>query len=58
MLAKDPEDRFQNCEELVAALQGQPIAAAGSVRASVATAGVGAGAGPTAREPGRRAVRR
>jgi hypothetical protein len=43
MLMKDPADRFQSCEELVASLQGQPIAAAGSVRASVATAGVGAG---------------
>src|SRR5918992_1594372 len=40
MLMKDPADRFQSCEELVASLQGQPIAAAGSVRASVATAGV------------------
>jgi len=47
MLMKDPADRFQSCEELVASLHGQPIAAAGSVRASasVATAGVGAGAG-------------
>ena len=43
MLMKDPADRFQSCEELVASLQGQPIAAAGSVRASVATAGVAAG---------------
>src|SRR5688500_12919754 len=51
MLMKDPADRFQSCEELVASLQGQPIAAAGSVRASVATAGVGAGAGPTVPSP-------
>jgi hypothetical protein len=47
MMMKDPADRFQSCEELVASLQGQPIAAAGSVRASAATAaaGVAAGAG-------------
>jgi serine/threonine protein kinase len=51
MLMKDPADRFQSCEELVASLQGQPIAAAGSVRASVATAGVGAGAGPALPSP-------
>jgi len=53
MLMKDPADRFQSCEELVASLQGQPIAAAGSVRAStsVAAAGVGAGVGPTVPSP-------
>jgi serine/threonine protein kinase len=52
MLMKDPADRFQSCEELVASLQGQPIAAAGSVRASVATAGVAAGvAGSTVPSP-------
>jgi hypothetical protein len=51
MLMKDPADRFQSCEELVASLQGQPIAAAGSVRASVAAAGVGAGSGPTMPSP-------
>src|ERR687897_394788 len=39
MLMKDPADRFQSCEELVASLQGQPIAAAGSVRASLAAVG-------------------
>ncbi|MGI9040585.1 MAG: protein kinase domain-containing protein [Gemmatimonadales bacterium] len=50
MLMKDPADRFQSCEELVAALQGQPIAAAGSVRASLAV-GVGAGAGSTMQSP-------
>src|ERR671910_477902 len=38
MLMKDPADRYQSCEELVASLQGQPIAAAGSVRASAAAA--------------------
>ena len=52
MLMKDPADRFQSCEELLASLQGQPIAAAGSVRASVAAAGVGAGTGPTMPSPG------
>ena len=51
MLMKDPADRYQSCEELVASLQGQPIAAAGSVRASVAAAGVGAGMGPTVPSP-------
>jgi hypothetical protein len=53
MLMKDPADRFQSCEELVASLQGQPIAVAGSVRASasVAAAGVGGGAGPTVPSP-------
>jgi len=53
MLMKDPADRFQSCEELVASLQGQPIAAAGSVRAStsVAAAGVGAGVGHTVPSP-------
>jgi serine/threonine protein kinase len=49
MLMKDPFDRFQTCEELIASLQGQPIAAPGAMRASLvtfapATAGV-AGAG-------------
>ncbi len=51
MLMKDPNDRFQSCEELVASIQGQPIAAAGSVRASLAAVGVGAGAGPTVPSP-------
>jgi serine/threonine protein kinase len=55
MLMKDPFDRFQTCEELIASFQGQPIAAPGAVRTSVATfvgaaavatgAGVGAGGG-------------
>jgi len=45
MLMKDPADRFQSCEELVASIQGQPIAAAGSVRASVSTVAAGAGTG-------------
>ncbi len=48
MMMKDPADRYQSCEELVASLQGQPVAAAGSVRASVAAAvGVGGGGGLT-----------
>jgi serine/threonine protein kinase len=34
MLMKDPADRFQACEELIAALQGQPVAVAGSIRAT------------------------
>ena len=37
MLMKDPFDRFQTCEELIASFQGQPIAAPGSVRTSMAT---------------------
>ena len=41
MLMKDPADRFQSCEELVASIQGQPTAAPGAVRASAAAAGVG-----------------
>jgi eukaryotic-like serine/threonine-protein kinase len=51
MLMKDPADRFQSCEELVASIQGQPIAAAGSVRASLAAAGVAVGVGPTSPSP-------
>jgi serine/threonine protein kinase len=38
MLMKDPADRFQSCEELVASIQGQPTAAPGTVRASTAAA--------------------
>jgi serine/threonine-protein kinase len=34
MLMKDPADRFQACEELIASLQGQTVAAAGSIRAA------------------------
>src|SRR3954463_1776136 len=37
MLMKDPFDRYQSCEELIASFQGQPIAAPGSVRTSMAT---------------------
>src|SRR5580765_7212956 len=49
MLMKDPFDRFQTCEELIASFQGHPIAAAGSVRTSsvgsfTGAAAVGAGA--------------
>ncbi len=51
MLMKDPADRFQSCEELVASIQGQPIAAAGSVRASLAAAGVAIGGGSTSPSP-------
>jgi serine/threonine protein kinase len=54
MLMKDPFDRFQTCEELIASFQGQPIAAPGAMRISAAvsipsrataTAGAGAGSG-------------
>jgi hypothetical protein len=45
MLMKDPFDRFQSCEELIASFQGQPIAAPGAVRTSAAMLSpVGAGA--------------
>jgi serine/threonine protein kinase len=37
MLMKDPFDRFQTCEELIASFQGQPIAPVGAVRTSIAT---------------------
>src|SRR5215212_4306119 len=43
MLMKDPNDRFQSCEELVASFRGHPIAAPGAVRVSAATY-VGSGA--------------
>jgi serine/threonine protein kinase len=63
MLMKEPADRFQSCEELLAALQGQPIAAAGSLAGlaaqamrvslqaspiGVGAAGAGASASPVA----------
>ncbi|MGH7630779.1 MAG: protein kinase domain-containing protein [Gemmatimonadales bacterium] len=34
MLMKDPMDRFQACEELIASLRGQPVAAPGTIRAA------------------------
>jgi serine/threonine protein kinase len=37
MLMKDPFDRFQTCEELIASFQGQPVAAPGALRTSMAT---------------------
>lgn len=52
MLMKDPFDRYQSCEELIASFQGHPIAAPGAVRTSMATlaasaavAGAGASVG-------------
>ena len=53
MLMKDPADRFQSCEELVASIQGQPTAAPGAVRVSAAAATVGAGgsSAPTTPSP-------
>jgi serine/threonine protein kinase len=38
MLMKDPADRFQSCEELVASLQNQPIAPPGAVRSTLTSA--------------------
>ncbi|HET6837597.1 MAG TPA: protein kinase, partial [Gemmatimonadales bacterium] len=56
MLMKDPFDRFQTCEELIASFQGQPIAPAGAVCSSLATvtptAAVAAGAGGGGTGPG------
>ena len=59
MLMKDPFDRFQSCEELLASFRGQPIAAPGAVRSSAATfvgsaaavAGTGAAVGGSAGLP-------
>src|SRR5687768_13658707 len=34
MLMKDPADRFQTCEGLIASLQGQTVAAPGTIRAA------------------------
>ena len=34
MLMKDPNDRFQACEELIGSLQGHPVAAVGTIRAA------------------------
>jgi serine/threonine protein kinase len=45
MLMKDPADRFQSCEELVASIQGQPTAAPGAMRLSAAAASVSSGSG-------------
>ena len=49
MLMKDPFDRYQTCEELIASFQSQPIAAPGAVRISVGTfsgvAAIGAATG-------------
>jgi serine/threonine protein kinase len=46
MLMKDPYDRYQTCEELIASFQGQPIAAPGSVRTSAVGSFAGAAAVP------------
>jgi len=48
MLMKDPADRFQSCEELVASIQGQPTAAPGAVRVSSAAAATVGGGRPSA----------
>ena len=34
MLAKDPNERFQSCDELLLSLEGQPVAPGGTVRGS------------------------
>jgi serine/threonine protein kinase len=46
MLMKDPFDRFQTCEELIASFHSQPIAAPGSVRTSSVGTFSGAAAVP------------
>jgi serine/threonine protein kinase len=53
MLMKDPADRYQSCEELVASIQGQPTAAPGAVRASAAAGAMvgGRGSTPTVASP-------
>src|SRR4051795_13104670 len=53
MLMKDPFDRYQTCEELIASFQGHAIAATGAVRTSMATvvpatAAAGSGIGSVA----------
>ncbi|MEP7324653.1 MAG: protein kinase [Gemmatimonadota bacterium] len=57
MLAKDPAERFQTCDELVAGLEGQAIAPGGTVRGSGVSNHVGASlsapdAGASLRAPG------
>jgi serine/threonine-protein kinase len=49
MLMKDPADRYQSCEELVASIQGQPTAAPGAVRASAAAGAMVGGRASTPR---------
>jgi serine/threonine-protein kinase len=53
MLMKDPADRYQSCEELVASIQGQPTAAPGAVRASAAAGAIvgGRASTPTVASP-------
>src|SRR5882672_1315226 len=53
MLMKDPADRFQSCEELVASIQGQPTAAPGAVRVSAAAGAMvgGRASTPTVASP-------
>src|SRR5512146_302139 len=48
MLMKDPADRFQTCEELIASLQGQPIATSGFLRSATGPAPARATAPPAA----------
>jgi serine/threonine protein kinase len=51
MLMKDPADRFQTCEELIASLQGQPIATSGFLRSRTGPAPARATAPPAAAAP-------
>ena len=49
---KDPADRFQSCEELVASIQGQPTAAPGrGAGLGRGARGCGAGVRPTLPSP-------
>jgi serine/threonine protein kinase len=51
MLMKDPADRYQSCEELVASIQGQPTAPPGAVRTSAAGLVGGRASTPTVPSP-------
>ena len=53
MLMKDPADRYQSCEELVASIQGQPTAPPGAVRVSAAAGAMvgGRASTPTVASP-------
>ena len=51
MIMKDPHDRFQSSDELIASIEGHPTARAGTARMPVAGAGARAGAAAAATTP-------